>query len=150
VPQRATAPSSPGTVPAVADRVLPVLYLMAPMTLYWTAELAAAREYPFSDLTGCPVEVRCAEGMFPDTRSWQEAWPYWREHAAFGVFLDHLGGWVPRGVAAEVTDLTAMGKPVWWWHGGQPARDFRFGPGRPGDWRYCYRSVHLPGEQEAP
>lgn len=122
---------------------LPVLYLMAPMTLYGSPELSAAERYPFAGLTGCPVEVRCADGMFPGTASWQAAWPAFREQVSYGVFLDHYGGWIPRGVAAEVTDLAALGKPVWWWNGGDPVREFGFGPGRPGDWRYCYRSVRL-------
>ena len=79
---------------------LPVLYLMAPMTLYGTDVLAQARQFPFGTLAG-PVTVDCAEGMFPDAAAWAAAWPALRERYSFGVFLDHLGGWVPRGVFAE-------------------------------------------------
>ena len=45
-----------------------LLYLMAPLGLYWTDVLAEAKRFPFETLTGCPVEVECAEGMFPDAR----------------------------------------------------------------------------------
>lgn len=121
---------------------LPVLYLACPMTLYWTPAVAQAREYPFGELAGHPVRVECAEGMFPDARSWAAAWPVLRHRYSAAVFLDHLGGWVPRGVWAEVCDLAGMGKPVWWFNGGDPVARFRFGPGRPGDWKYCWRSVH--------
>lgn len=124
-----------------------LLYLMAPLGLYWTDVLAEAKRFPFETLTGCPVEVECAEGMFPDARSWAAAWPSLRERYSFGVFLDHLGGWVPRGVWAEACDLAGMDKPVWWFNSGKPARRFGFGPGRPGDWKHCYRSVYaLPDE----
>lgn len=124
----------------------PVLYLMCPMTLYWTDVLAEARRYPFETLTGHPVTVECAEGMFPDARSWAAAWPALRERYSCGVFLDHYGGWVPRGVWAEACDLAGMGKPVWWFNGGDPVARFGFGPGRPGDWKHCWRSVYALDE----
>lgn len=128
---------------------LPVLYLMCPMTLYGSAEVARAREFPFGDLAGFPVAVECAEGMFPDTRSWAAAWPSLRHRYAAGVFLDHLGGWVSRGVWAEACDLHSLGVPVWWFRSGDPVRRFGFGPGDNRDWAGRYRAVYaLPGHGE--
>jgi hypothetical protein len=126
---------------------LPVLYLMCPMSLYWTPVLAEAKRYPFASLTGHPVEMECAEGMFPDTASWAAAWPSLRERYSCGVFLDHLGGWVSRGVWAEACDLHLQGKPVWWFGGGHPVRRFGFGPADNANWAGCYRRVYaLPDE----
>lgn len=126
---------------------MPVLYLMAPMSLYWSGTLAEAKAYPFAGLAGCPVEVECAEGMFPDTRSWAAAWPELRLRYQFGVFLDHYGGWVSRGVWAEACDLHLQGKPVWWFNGGDPVRRFGFGPADNARWATCYRRVYaIPDE----
>ena len=127
---------------------LPVLYLMCPMTLYGSDVLAQARGFPFGTLTGCPVAVECADGMFPDTRSWAAAWPQLRERYAFGVFLDHLGGWVSRGVWAEACDLAGnLGLPVWWFNGGVPVRRWGFGPADNAQWAGRYRQVYaLPDE----
>lgn len=111
------------------------------MRLYWTGVVAEAKCYPFERLTRFPVEVECAEGMFPDTRSWAAAWPVLRQKYACGVFLDD-GGWVSRGVWAEVSDLASMGKPVWWFNRGDPVARFGFGPGKPGDWKHRWRSVY--------
>ena len=125
---------------------LPTLYVMCPIPLYWTPVLAAAKQYPFATLTGCPVTVESPEGMFPDARSWGAAWPALRERYAFGVFLDR-DGWVSRGVWAEACDLHSLGRAVWWFNSGEPVRRFGFGPGIPGDWAYRYRSVYtLPEE----
>lgn len=118
----------------------PVLYLMSPMLLYWTDVLAEAKRYPFEELTGCPVTIDVAEGMFPDTRSWAAAWPALRRRFSFGVFLD-LEGWVSRGVWAEVVDLAGLGVPVWWFNGGEPTRWFGFSAPNNRDWRVCYRRV---------
>jgi hypothetical protein len=120
----------------------PVLYLMAPMTLYWTPVLAEARRFGFASLAGCPVDVECAEGMFPDTRSWAAAWPVLRHRYAFGVFLD-AGGWVSRGVWAEACDLAGnLGRPVWWFNSGRPVRRFGFGPADNAAWAGRYRKVY--------
>lgn len=128
---------------------VPVLYLMAPVPLYWTSPLAQARRYPFARLAGCEVTVECAEGMFADTRSWAAAWPALRERYSYGVFLDACG-WVSRGVFSEVMDLAALGKPVWWFGDGAPARQFGFGPPDNRDWAGRYRRVvPLDSSEEA-
>jgi hypothetical protein len=113
---------------------------MAPIPLYWTPVLARAKCYPFARLAGCEVTVECAEGMFPDTRSWAAAWPVLRERYSCGVFLDAYG-WVSRGVFREVMDLAALGKPVWWFNDGTPVRRFGFGPPDNRDWARYYRRV---------
>src|SRR5208337_1771284 len=74
-----------------------VLYLMSPMTLYGSPVLEAAREYPFADLTGCPVEVWVAEDMYRSNPEWAALWPLVRRRADCAVFLDRHG-WVARGV----------------------------------------------------
>ena len=131
---------------------LPLLYLMCPMTLYGSDVLAEARRFPFESLTGCPVAVECAEGMFSDTRSWAAAWPSLRERYAFGAFLDHLGGWVSRGVWAEACDLAGnLGLPVWWLSDAGPVRRWGFGPADNSQWAGRYRQVYaLPDDAEVP
>ena len=121
---------------------LPALYLMSPMALYGTPLLEAAREYPFHTLTGCPVRVLVAEDLYRNTKEWFALWPEVRRQAAYGVFLDHLGGWVARGTWAETAELMALGRPVWWWCGGEPTDRFGFGPAG-GDWKGRYRRVGL-------
>lgn len=125
-----------------------LLYLMAPVSLYGSDVLAAAKGYPFASLTGFPVDAECAEGMFPDTRSWAAAWPGLRLRYAAGVFLDHLDGWVSRGVWAEACDLAGnLGLPVWWFNAGDPVRRWGFGPADNAHWATTYRRVYaLPGE----
>src|SRR5262249_27096863 len=122
---------------------LPVLYLMSPMTLYGSPVLEAAREYPFSSLTGCPVKVLVAEDLYRDTKEWFALWPEVRRQAAFGVFLDQFGGWVARGTWAESVELMALGRPVWWFNSGEPTDRFGFGPPRPGDYARFHRRVGL-------
>ena len=63
--------------------------------------------------------------------------------AAYGVFLDHYGGWVARGTWAETAELMALGIPVWWFNSGEPADRFGFGPPRPGDYARFHRRVGL-------
>ena len=113
------------------------------MTLYGSAALEMAREFPFSSLTGCPVRVLVAEDLYRNTKEWFALWPEVRRQAAFGVFLDHLGGWVARGTWAESVELMALGRPVWWWCDGQPTERFGFGPARPGDYARFHRRVGL-------
>ena len=127
--------------PALPRR--PVLYLMAPMPLYGTPALEAAREYPFADLTGCEVEVWCAEDMYRDNDQWAAWWPLVAREAAYGVFLDHLGGWVARGVRVEAEGLRALGRPVWWFCGGQPTERYGFGPANFADFKYRHSRVGL-------
>lgn len=121
---------------------LPVLYLMSPMRLYGSPTLEAAREYPFATLTGCPVRVLVAEDLYRNTREWHALWPEVRRQAAYGVFLDHHNGWVARGTWAEAAELMALGRPVWWFCGGEPTDRFGFGPAG-GDWKGRYRRVGL-------
>ena len=130
--------------PALSSSPL-VLYLMAPMTLYGTPVLEAAREFPFSSLTGCPVRVLVCEDLYRGNREWFSLWPEVRRQAAFGVFLDHYCGWVARGTWAEAAELMALGRPVWWFNSGEPTDRFGFGPpqGRGGDWARLYRRVGL-------
>jgi hypothetical protein len=120
-----------------------VLYLMAPMVLYGTEVLEEAREYPYADLTGCPVEVLCAEDLYRDNAEWAALWPVVRKRADCAVFLDHLNGWVARGVRVEADGLLALGKPVWWFCGGQPTDRFGFGPPDFADWRMRHCRVGL-------
>ena len=121
---------------------LPVLYLMAPMTLYGTPVLEAAREYPFATLTGCPVEVWVAEDMYRSNPEWAALWPLVRRRADFAVFLDR-GGWVARGVRVEAEGLLAAGKRVWWFNSGEPTESFGFGPSNRSDWQHRYCRVGL-------
>jgi hypothetical protein len=132
---------APHVHPALASS-LPVLYLMAPMRLYGTPVLEAAREFPFSSLTGCPVRVLVCEDLYRGNKEWFSLWPEVRRQAAYGVFLDHYGGWVARGTWAETAELMALGRPVWWFCGGQPTDRFGFGPAG-GDWKGRYRRVGL-------
>jgi len=118
-----------------------VLYLMSPMTLYGSPVLEAAREYPFADLTGCPVEVWVAEDMYRSNPEWAALWPLVRRRADFAVFLDRHG-WVARGVRVEAEGLLAAGKRVWWFNSGEPTEAFGFGPAR-ADFRYRYSRVGL-------
>ena len=117
--------------------------MMSPMSLYGTPTLEAAREFPFSSLTGCPVRVLVAEDLYRNTKEWFALWPEVRRQAAFGVFLDHLGGWVARGTWAESVELMALGRPVWWFCNGDPTERFGFGPARPGDFARFHRRVGL-------
>ena len=139
------APGSSGMAPGAAEP--PTLYLMSSLSLYWSDTLAEAKRYPFESLTGYPVTVEAAEGMFPDARSWAAAWPALRERYSCGVFLDR-DGWVSRGVYAEVCDLAGMGKRVWWFRSGEPTDRFGFGPGVRGDWAFRYRSVYALPEED--
>jgi hypothetical protein len=66
-----------------------------------------------------------------------------RRQAAFGVFLDHYGGWVARGTWAETVELMALGRPVWWFNSGEPSGRFGFGPPRQGDYARFHRRVGL-------
>jgi hypothetical protein len=120
-----------------------VLYLMSPMTLYGTTALEEAREYPFDELAGYPVTVLCAEDLYPDNATWAALWPLVRKRADCAVFLDHLGGWVARGVRVETDGLLALGKPVWWFCGGQPTGRFAFGPPDFADWSHRHCRVSL-------
>jgi hypothetical protein len=116
---------------------------MAPMTLYGSPALEAAREFPFDTLTGCPVKLLVCEDLYRGNREWFSLWPEVRRQAAFGVFLDHYGGWVARGTWAETVELLALGRPVWWWCGGEPTDRFGFGPPRQGDYARFHRRVGL-------
>jgi hypothetical protein len=127
--------------PALPRR--PVLYLMSPMSLYRTPVLEAAREYPFATLTGCPVTVWCAEDLYRSTKEWAALWPLVRRTADCAVFVDHLGGWVARGVRVEADGLLAIGKRVWWFNSGQPTERFGFGPPNFADFRYRHCRVGL-------
>jgi len=113
------------------------------MTLYGSPILEAAREFPFSSLTGCPVKVLVAEDLYRGNREWFALWPEVRRQAAYGVFLDHFGGWVARGTWAESVELLALGRRVWWFCGGEPTEAFGFGPPRPGDYARFHRRVGL-------
>ena len=119
-----------------------VLYLMSPMPLYGTPVLEAAREYPFADLTGYPVQVWCAEDLYRSTKEWQAMWPLIRRAADCAVFLDR-GGWVARGVRVETLGLLALGKPVWWFNSGEPTDRFGFGPPSFTDFKYRHCRVGL-------
>jgi len=118
------------------------LYLMTPMPLYGSPALEAAREYPFATLTGCPVEVWCAEDMYRSNPEWAALWPLVRRRADFAVFLDRHG-WVGRGVRVEAEGLLAAGKPVWWWCGGEPTGAWGFGPPNFADFRFRHSRVGL-------
>ena len=113
------------------------------MTLYGSPVLEMAREFPFSSLTGCPVRLLVAEDLYRSTREWHALWPEVRRQAAYGVFLDHLGGWVARGTWAESVELMALGRPVWWWCGGEPTDRFGFGPANMRDWKGRFRRMGL-------
>jgi len=113
------------------------------MTLYGSATLEMAREFPFSSLTGCPVRVLVAEDLYRNTKEWFALWPEVRRQVAYGVFLDHYQGWVARGTWAESVELMALGRPVWWFCGGEPTEKFGFGPPRPGDFARFHRRVGL-------
>jgi len=125
----------------VSDDGLPVLYLMAPILLYDSPVLAAARQYPFDTLTGCAVQVECAADLYCCNRCWIASWPELRARIKFGVFLDHLGGFAGRGTFAEVMELLALSVPVWWYRGGEPTGSFRFGEANYRDWGGRYRAV---------
>ena len=122
---------------------LPCLYLMAPMAIYGSAALEMAREFPFHTLTGCKVRVLVCEDLYRGNREWFALWPEVRRQAAYGVFLDHLGGWVARGTWAESVELMTLGRPVWWFCGGEPTERFGFGPPRPSDFARFHRRVGL-------
>ena len=111
------------------------------MPLYNTPVLESAREFPFPTLTGCPVDVWCAEDMYRSNPEWAALWPLVRRRADFAVFLDRHG-WVARGVRVEAEGLLAAGKRVWWFHDGEPTESFGFGPAR-ADYRYRYSRVGL-------
>jgi hypothetical protein len=105
--------------------------------------LQEAREFPFETLTGCPVEILVCEDLYASSEEWHARWPGVRRRTDFGVFLDHLGGWVARGTWVEVNHLLADGKPVFWFRDGEPTDRFGFGPGMRGDWAGRYRRVGL-------
>lgn len=126
---------------------LPTLYLMAPIPLYNSPVLAAAREYPFETLTGCPVKVECAADLWCCNKCWVAAWPELRARIRFGVFLDHLGGFVGRGTFAEVMELLGLGVPVWWLNDGKPVDSFRFGLPNYRDWGGRYRRVEAAARE---
>lgn len=120
----------------------PVLYLMAPMSMYGSAALEAAREYPFAALTGCEVTVWCAEDMYRDNKQWAAYWPLVARQAVFGVFLD-LGGWVARGVRVETLGLLNLGRRVWWFNQGEPTERFGFSASNYADFKYRHCRVGL-------
>lgn len=138
-----------GTADRTAGDPLPVLYLMSPIPLYGSPVLAAAREYPFGTLTGCPVQVECAADLWCCNKCWITSWPELRARIRYGVFLDHLGGFVGRGTFAEVMELLGLGKPVWWYRGGEPTDSFRFGAANYRDWGGRYRPVMASTREEA-
>jgi hypothetical protein len=112
------------------------------MTLYGTPALEMAREYPFHTLTGRKVRVLVCEDLYRGNREWFALWPEVRRQAAYGVFLDHYGGWVARGTWAESAELMALGRPVWWFCNGEPTEAFGFGPPRR-DYARFHRRVGL-------
>ena len=114
---------------------------MSPITLYTSPVLAAARGYPFETLTGCAVQVEVAADLWCCNVCWKAAWPGLRARIRYGVFLDHLGGFVGRGTFAEVMELLALSVPVWWYRGGEPTDCFRFGDANYKDWGGRYRPV---------
>ena len=120
-----------------------VLYLMSPMAIYGSPALEAAREYPFAALTGCPVELWVAEDMYRSNPEWAALWPLVRRRADCAVFLDHLGGWVARGVRVEAEGLLAAGKRVWWFNAGEPTEGYGFGPVNYADFKYRHCRVGL-------
>lgn len=126
----------------------PVLYLMCPMALYRSPVLAAAREYPFATLTGCAVELVVAADLFCCHRCWIASWPSLRARIRYGVFLDHLDGFVARGTFAEVMELLGLSVPVWWLRGDQAEDCFKFGPANHGDWGGRYRRVLAATREE--
>ena len=128
--------------------ILPVLYLMSPIPLYGSPVLAAARQFPFEALTGRPVKLEVAADLWCCNRCWVAQWPALRARIRYGVFLDHLGGFVGRGTFAEVMELLGLSRPVWWWRGGEPTDSFRFGEANYRDWKGRYRRV-LPVAQDA-
>jgi len=115
---------------------------MSPMSMYGSPVLEAAREYPFADLTGCPVEVWVAEDMYRSNPEWAALWPLVRKRADCAVFLDRHG-WVARGVRVEAEGLLAAGKRVWWFHDGEPTESFGFGPPNFADFKYRFSRVGL-------
>ena len=119
----------------------PVLYVMSPITLYKTPVLAAVRQFPFETLTGCPVELVVAADLFCCNGHWKASWPGLRSRIRFGVFLDHLDGFVGRGTFAETMELLALKRPVWWFRDGDPTDSFSFGPANYADWGGRYRRV---------
>lgn len=125
------------------------MYLMAPMPLYGSPVLEAAREYPFAELTGCPVTVWCAEDLYRDNTEWAAHWPLVRRHADCAVFLDHLDGWTARGVRVEAEGLLALGKRVWWFNSGEPTERFGFGPVNFADFKYRHCRVGLGYQRPA-
>ena len=114
---------------------------MAPIPLYQSPALAAARRFPFSTLAGCDVDLVVAADLWCCNRCWITAWPELRARIRFGAFLDHLGGFVGRGVFAEVMELLGLGVPVWWLNGDRATDSFRFGPANYRDWGGRYRRV---------
>ena len=121
--------------------MLPVLYLMSPISLYDSPVLAAARQYQFETLTECPVKLEVAADLYCCNKHWIASWPELRARIRFGVFLDHLDGFVGRGTFAEVMELLALSVPVWWLNDGEPMDCFKFGPPNHGDWGGRYRRV---------
>jgi hypothetical protein len=121
---------------------LPVLYLMAPMPMYGSLALEAAREYPFADLTGYPVKIWCAEDLYRNNDHWAALWPLVLRQSDCAVFLDRHG-WVARGVRAETDGLLAAGKRVWWFNSGQPTERFGFGPTDFADFKFRHCRVGL-------
>lgn len=138
-----------GSSSSPVPNVCPLLYLMCPIPLYGSKVLAAAREYPFESLTGCPVDLVVAADLFCCNKHWIASWPELRAKIRFGVFLDHLGGFVGRGTFAEVMELLALSVPVWWWRGGNPTDSFRFGEANYRDWKGRYRPVMAATRTEA-
>ena len=129
---------------------LPLLYLMCPIPLYTSPILAAAREYPFESLTGCPVRLEVAADLWCCNKCWIASWPELRARIRFGMFLDHLDGFVGRGTFAEVMELLGLGRPVWWYRGGEPTDSFRFGEANYRDWGGRYRPVMAATREEVP
>lgn len=122
---------------------------MSPITIYKSPVLAAAREYPFASLTGCSVDLVVAADLWHCNKCWVAQWPALRARIGYGVFLDHLGGFVGRGTFAEVMELLALKVPVWWHRGGDPTDSFRFGEANYRDWGGRYRRVEAV-PQKAP
>ena len=127
---------------------MPVLYLMCPIPLYKTPLLAAARDFPFETLTGCPVELVVAADLFCCNACWKASWPELRSRIRFGVFLDHIDGFVGRGTFAEVMELLGLGRPVWWYRDGEPTDSFKFGAANYRDWAGRYRPVLAATREE--
>lgn len=108
-----------------------MLYLAAPMGMYWSREYRLALAE--AQATGADVfDVRQA---YASNRDWLERWPVERDRYTSIWVVTGPTGWIGKACATELVDLSAAGRPWYWWD--QATDRFELGPSTGNYRRWC-------------